>query len=386
MSLDNFTKLLVNGRASVEDAQAALAEYGYTATFLACTQRVLDVMNTQAMQRHVKQFPNTALEISLREIFSQLLLRMAPLFHAHGAIQVGEEEFHTFYRQQLSASEKSRNIYGLNVFMYFSFLHAQFNSKEHEKTESPLYGLPYVCEHVSPNRRMLGNNAAAPEQVLAVLLTFAPEFMRCDDRWSFLQDAAASVGINLFLHKNIYALRRSLGGLLSESLPIATESPVVNQFVRTFKQHCSATPFAVMSLDDDLVTFKLDPELPTKLMHYQEARTGKTSLDYTEHLFSFSTTPSTIAGCLPWVEPWSWPGLAFASANTKAALFAWMLADHHHPEYAQRMADAINLPWELLNDKSPAEWASINPAELITKLEPLLQPLQTKVELPEFDW
>lgn len=386
MTLDHFTKLLVNGRATPEVARTTLDLYGYTATFLACTQRLLDVMNSNAMQAHVKQFPNTALDISLREIFSQLLLRMAPLFHAHGSIEVGEEEFHTFYRQQLSASEKTRNIYGLNTFMYFSFLHAQFNSKEHAKRESPLFGLTYVCEHLSQNRRMLGTNGAAPEEVLAVLLSFAPEFMGCDDRWSFLKQAAGAVGLNLFLHKNIYALRRSLGGQLSETLPLVTQSPVIADFVKKLPTTSSPSPLSVVRFDGNCVTFELDPDLPTKLMHYQEQRGTKTGLDYTEHLFAFPTLPNVIAGSLPWVEPWTWPGLAFASAHTKASLFVWMLADHHHPEYAQRTAEAVNLPWDLLNDKSPAEWASINPDELIAHLEPLLQPLSPKVELPEFDW
>lgn len=386
MNLDHFTKLLVNGRATRDDARNALNAHGYTTTFLACTQRILDVMNTQAMQMHLKQFPNTALDISLREIFSQLLLRMAPLFHAHGKIEVGEEEFHTFYRQQLSASEKSRHLYGLNTFMYFAFLHAQFNSKEHKKTESPLYGLGYVCEHLSQNRRMLGASSAAPEDVLAVLLSFAPEFMRCDERWAFLKKAASAVGLNLFLHKNIYALRRALGGQLSETLPMSTQSPVIADFVKNLDSTSSSAPLAKAVVEGNAVTFEVDPDLATKLMQYQDLKTGKTGLDYAEHLFAFPTTANVIAGSLPWVEPWTWPGLAFASANTKASLFAWMLADHHHPEYAQRTAEAVQLPWDLLNDKSPAEWASINPDELIAHLEPLLQPLQPSVELPEFDW
>lgn len=85
---------------------------------------------------------------------------------------------------------------------------------------------------------------------------------------------------------------------------------------------------------------------------------------------------------LQWHEPWEWPNVKSASAETRAQMMVWALMDYQQSDSARKMAEALGLPWEIMNDKDATDWMLQDHLDTEAYFLNAFMPVEQNVELP----
>lgn len=238
-----------------------------------------------------------------------------------------------------------------------------------------------------------------PSGAFSLLCLFEKPRLTADERWDAMREMLSVLG-TAYHEPGIPSEMASVLSYDSTPFSVAPEGFIKVRYnfemhirskaLATFiKEHSYqySTPFGLeVTATDDTVVFQNDPGGEWR---HNKSKTSTSALQLSPSAFSLcapgSAQAMTAQGLKPlqWHEPWAWPNVNTSSPQTRAQMMVWALMDHKKPDTAQLMADALGLPWEVMNDKGPDEWMLQDHTETEAYFLNIFSPSPLEVELPD---
>lgn len=381
MQLTDFTKILINGKATKEDAAAALAQHVFDVVFLAATQRLLNALTSPAMAHYLSVTKTASVESVLRS----LLDRLGALFEAAGSVTVSADLNQAFRRQCASVSDIMKTTYPEFESSQIPYLFMNALVAKTHNPNSPYYGL--TLDWNLRDKNVAGLNDKDYQKVFSILIEFLPEYMTCDDRWSALTQLFEVIGLPRFSDYT-HRLPQDSGTLYRSFGEYDLQNAVIAAFANERGLQHSSMPGFTLHTEGDSIRIRRAVGYVQVAKDWDTARPANDEAarergEYAIGAWRFGYAPLLAS---EWLSPWTWPALTDASPTTKAEMLAWTLCGSSRPNAVEHMAAALGLPWDIINDKTPAAWQGIDPQTLVDQFTPMFTAVAADVSLPDMDF
>lgn len=373
--LEGLCKDIANSNLTYAEVRTAVGDYGFDALVLNTIKLLMAHSISPAMQQTIQ----------------------SGAISPKGLIQEFERRLRVFQKVHATWLSPSTKMVlkrlDTKVTNAYTTMHPDWTNT---KNESVLYCLMRgVSEleaqrlHASPLQRVNGTSVNV-YGAFSLLALFTEPKMTADDRWRTLVNSFEALSSTIYELEHPSKLREAMS---YDRSPIKTTAAgwidVKTMFEmdlqsRTLAEHIrqmninESKPYGLLvRTNEDTVIFERDPGGEYK--HTKASQ--KTEAKDLQDPGVFQITPpgtkcSEKEQLYSWAEPWTWPDIRNCDVNVKAQMMTWSLMDYKNPETAMKMADALGLPWDIMNDKSSEELILQDPYELEEYFENLLSPLE----------